>query len=578
MAPTVQQLREAAEVMALDSDLPDTLCSEDAFPDAAVLGGDLSEDALPDAVVTGAAVAEFEPGPVPAEHPGGGVQVDVCPGPVPEGLARWVRREWWQAPVRAEVRRLMLLAPGVGLIAGLSELDTGGSCPVDHGHPDAVVEAADPTPVPGSRAGYPCACQLIVAAGWQAVDSWVQVGAAASLVGAAGAVPVVATPAGFARAQATDACRAELAPMLHLSAASVHARLVQARDLHAFPALAAVAGSGLMFTSSWRVVLYETANLPEGARARVVQRVVDAVEARHAQDRRPWTSGETRRAVKRAIAAVAAAEAAQARARAHARRRVAVTPAGDGMAWLSGYIRDVDAHRIYNRLTAAAAAAAADDPSGARSTDEHRADALVAALLNHPHPTPADTAATPPTPADTATTPSTPRSTTPGRSVSRPEICVVVSLATLLGCADAPGEVPGLGPIDADVARALAADGRWRWWVTDPATGQVTVTGSRTYTPSAELARLIRAREPHCRMPGCARRADLCDLDHTTPYPHGRTDADNLGPLCRAHHNLKTHHGYALANHPNAQTHAWKWTFPSGLTHTDQPDPPLPGP
>ncbi|MCB0916544.1 MAG: hypothetical protein KDC23_12715, partial [Actinobacteria bacterium] len=149
MAPTVQQLREAAEVMALDSDLPDTLCSEDAFPDAAVLGGDLSEDALPDAVVTGAAVAEFEPGPVPAEHPGGGVQVDVCPGPVPEGLARWVRREWWQAPVRAEVRRLMLLAPGVGLIAGLSELDTGGSCPVDHGHPDAVVEAADPTPVPG---------------------------------------------------------------------------------------------------------------------------------------------------------------------------------------------------------------------------------------------------------------------------------------------------------------------------------------------------------------------------------------------------------------------------------------------
>jgi len=181
-----------------------------------------------------------------------------------------------------------------------------------------------------------------------------------------------------------------------------------------------------MFTSSWRVVLYETANLPEGARARVVQRVVDAVEARHVQDRRPWTSGETRRAVKRAIAAVAAAEAAQARARAHARRRVAVTPAGDGMAWLSGYIRDVDAHRIYNRLTAAAAAAAADDPSDGRSTDEHRADALVAALLNHPHPTPApeaDTATTPPTPAGaaagTATTPpTTPRSTMPGRSVA----------------------------------------------------------------------------------------------------------------------------------------------------------------
>ncbi len=540
MVPTVRQLREAAEAMAVD-----------------------------------AALNDVEAGQRRDSGVNGGTDVDPNPGEAPDQLAQWVRREWWSAPIRAEVRRLMLLQPGLGLIAALSELHSGGRCPADHRHPDAEVEAADPSPVPGSVPGHPCACQLIVAAAWQAVESWVQVGAAASLVDAAGAEPVVTTPVGFARAQATDACRAELAPVLHLSAMSVHGRLANARDLHDFPALSELASSGLMFTSSWRVVLYETANLPPDARARVVQRVVESVLARHAADRRPWTAGETRQAVKRAIAAVAAAEAAEARTRAQARRRVAVTPAEDGMAWLSAYIRDVDAHRIYNRLTSAAAAAGADDPDDQRSTDERRADAMVVALLTRHRPAPPAAVRTP----SSAHSPANVISPAVGTpSEPRPEICVVVSLATLLGCANTPAEVPGLGPIDADVARALAADGRWRWWVTDPASGRVAVTGSRTYAPSVELARLIRARESHCRMPGCARRAELCDLDHTTPYPQGPTTASNLGPLCRAHHNLKTHHGYSLANDPTAEGQRWIWTFPSGLTHTDKPDPPLPGP
>lgn len=46
-------------------------------------------------------------------------------------------------------------------------------------------------------------------------------------------------------------------------------------------------------------------------------------------------------------------------------------------------------------------------------------------------------------------------------------------------------------------------------------------------------------------------------------------------------------HGYRLANLPNPEAdpggtpHSgrtpprWCWTFPSGLTHTDEPDPPL---
>ena len=32
-------------------------------------------------------------------------------------------------------------------------------------------------------------------------------------------------------------------------------------------------------------------------------------------------------------------------------------------------------------------------------------------------------------------------------------------------------------------------------------------------------------------------------LDHTIPYPHGPTEADNLGPPCPRHHYVKTHGG-----------------------------------
>jgi hypothetical protein len=72
-----------------------------------------------------------------------------------------------------------------------------------------------------------------------------------------------------------------------------------------------------------------------------------------------------------------------------------------------------------------------------------------------------------------------------------------------------------------------------------------------------------------------------CDLDHTVPWPRGRTTPDNLGPLCRRHHNLKTHHGWRLVNDPQhpdtpiAEPTGWTWTTPAGTTIHDTTDPPL---
>jgi hypothetical protein len=214
------------------------------------------------------------------------------------------------------------------------------------------------------------------------------------------------------------------------------------------------------------------------------------------------------------------------------------------MATLVALLPEVDAHRVHARL--GALAQALDDPTDTRTMDQKRADILTDVLLG--------AGAEP---------------TGPG---SRPQISVVVTLGTLLGLGDDPGQVPGLGPVPAAVARELAADGTWRAWVTDT-TGKVVTTGSKGYTPNPGLARLIRAREPHCRMPGCRKRASSCDIDHTIAYPNGPTQAHNLGVLCRRHHVLKTHYGHDLANHPDG---GWTWTTPAGITHYDEPPQPAP--
>lgn len=76
---------------------------------------------------------------------------------------------------------------------------------------------------------------------------------------------------------------------------------------------------------------------------------------------------------------------------------------------------------------------------------------------------------------------------------------VVITLATLLGLADDPGRVDGVGPVPGDVARALAADGRWRdggtsrrrsrWGrITDTITGLVVATSPPPTGPAPRYA------------------------------------------------------------------------------------------
>ena len=88
------------------------------------------------------------------------------------------------------------------------------------------------------------------------------------------------------------------------------------------------------------------------------------------------------------------------------------------------------------------------------------------------------------------------------------------------------------------------------------------------YTPSRKLQHLVRARTATCTAPGCQAEAIHADLDHTTPHPQGPTDECNLGPKCRTHHRAKQAPGW---NVEQPEPGVFRWTLPSGRTHTTRP-------
>jgi len=67
------------------------------------------------------------------------------------------------------------------------------------------------------------------------------------------------------------------------------------------------------------------------------------------------------------------------------------------------------------------------------------------------------------------------------------EAQVIIDLPTLLGLADNPGELAGVGPVPAEVARALAADdgATWRRLVVEPVTGALLDYGTTVYREEA---------------------------------------------------------------------------------------------
>jgi len=142
-----------------------------------------------------------------------------------------------------------------------------------------------------------------------------------------------------------------------------------------------------------------------------------------------------------------------------------------------------------------------------------------------------------------------------------------VDLTTLMQLSETPGEIPGWGPVIADIARQVAADqmgAEWRTTVTDSATGGVVWDGTTRRRPTAGQTRHVQARRQSCVFPGCRMPARSCDLDHTVAWAQGGpTTTANLAPLCAHDHRLKHEGGWHLA-----ATGSGQYTRTSLLGHT----------
>ncbi|WP_425561204.1 DUF222 domain-containing protein, partial [Microbacterium sediminicola] len=128
----------------------------------------------------------------------------------------------------------------------------------------------------------------------------------------------------------------------------------------------------------------------------------------------------------------------------------------------------------------------------------------------------------------------------------RAKIQVIVPALNLLdieartGHAAGAADLVGYSPIDPATARELAGN-TGRWWerlVTHPITGQVLHTDG--YQRTAAIDRHLRARDQHCRFPGCRIPAIRCEIDHTHDHAlGGKTTVSNLSHLCQRHHSMK---------------------------------------
>ena len=256
------------------------------------------------------------------------------------------------------------------------------------------------------------------------------------------------------------------------------------------------------------------------------------------------SAASTRQAVRRAILRADPEAAADRHRYQRTRRRIELRPEDDGMATLTAYLPAPTAHALMTTLTRLATNRPKDD---ARTLDQARADTLTTLILHGAGVT---------------------SSASQGPGIPA-LVHAVVSIDTLLGAGHEPAHLHGHGPINADQARTLAhAEGsRWRFLLTT-SDGTPIDASPRTYTPNAATRRLARLTHPTCTFPACHMPAHRCDLDHNTPFhKDGPTTTANLAPLCRKHHNLKTHGQWTLTR--TADT--IHWTSPTGHTYTTAP-------
>jgi hypothetical protein len=335
---------------------------------------------------------------------------------------------------------------------------------------------------------------------------------------------------------------AEVAAALGISRGRAAGRLRYAIALRErLPRVAEVFARGVIDFRLMAAVVYRTELIEDP----MVIAELDAVVARHAPR---WMRLSGPKAIERIDMWVARFDPAGLRGPGGRSddRYVEFVPAHPGLAGFYAQLHSTDGAALDRALDVLAATVCRDDP---RTKRQRRADALGAlasgldglrCLCGAPDCTAAQRS--------------------PGSSVV---IHVLAEQAAVNGDSQAPAYLPGSGPIPAPLLRDLAATAKIKPLpiaLPEPEAG---------YRPSAALAEFIRFRDLTCRFPDCDQPAEICDVDHTVPFPLGPTHPSNLKLLCRYHHLLKTFYNrWHDRQEPDGTV---VWTSPSGHTYTTKP-------
>ncbi|HEX2403983.1 MAG TPA: DUF222 domain-containing protein [Acidimicrobiia bacterium] len=269
---------------------------------------------------------------------------------------------------------------------------------------------------------------------------------------------------------------------------------------------------GLIDLSRTRVICDQTSDLP-----RELARNVADVALERSPDQ---TSGQLRARLQRLIISTDPASARERYERRVEERRVVSELGEDGTANLLGlHLPPADTYAAMRRINRLARAARGrGDPRG---IDQIRADILLDLLTGYGQT---------------------------GGQHDRGEVDIRVDMTTLTGSDENPAEIPGWGPVIADIAHQVVhdqRDGQWRYIVTDE-NGRIVSNGITRRRPTTHQQRRVEARNPTCVFPGCRMPASQCDIDHHQAWKNGGlTTDDNLGPLCRHDHRNK-HSGWKL--------------------------------
>ncbi len=138
----------------------------------------------------------------------------------------------------------------------------------------------------------------------------------------------------------------------------------------------------------------------------------------------------------------------------------------------------------------------------------------------------------------------------------------------------ATGQVEKLGAATLDLLGAwLGRTGADDRITVRPVIDLDATAGTDSHAPPAWMREAAVLRDETCVFPGCNRDSRHCDLDHVDPFdpdgPSGQTNLQNLAPLCRRHHRLKTHGRWRYRRLPDG----YEWTSPTGRTYESEARP-----